>query len=79
MAKHKKKSIFKRIGSALLAGLCAVSVATTSLGNVMTVQAASTKNEKLATVPQIVGRAASLLGTKYSFGAKGGNARSAPE
>ena len=61
-----------RIGSTILAGLTALSVVTTSIGNVMTVEAAS--GAKLATTEQIVGRAASLLGTKYAFGAKGGTA-----
>ena len=73
----RKKSILSRIGSTILAGLTALSVVTTSIGNVVTVEAAT--GASLATTEQIVGRAASLLGTKYSFGAKGGNARSAPE
>ena len=68
----RKKSLMSRIGSTILAGLTALSVVTTSIGNVMTVEAAS--GAKLATTEQIVGRAASLLGTKYAFGAKGGTA-----
>ncbi|MBR1421853.1 MAG: hypothetical protein IJ571_00210 [Ruminococcus sp.] len=71
MAKTKK-SIWKRIGSTILAGLTAISVVTTSLGNVLTVEAATPA--KLATTEQIVGRAASLLGTPYDFGRKGGSA-----
>ena len=68
----RKKSLLSRIGSTILAGLTALSVVTTSIGNVVTVEAAT--GASLATTEQIVGRAASLLGTKYSFGAKGGNA-----
>ena len=68
----RKKSILSRIGSTILADLTAISIVTTSIGNVVTVEAAT--GASLATTEQIVGRAASLLGTKYSFGAKGGNA-----
>ena len=66
-----KNIIFKRICAGLLSGLCAFSMLGTTLSGVVTADAAS--EPAFPSADKVIAQAAQLLGTKYTFGAKGGN------
>ena len=66
------KKIFRRIGSGLMAGICAFTMIGTSMSGVMTASAADTTyNSAFPSADKVVKQAATLLGCKYLFGAKG--------
>ena len=66
------KKIIRRIGSGLMAGICAFTMMGTSMSGVMTASAADpTVNAAFPSADKVVKQAATLLGCKYLFGAKG--------
>ena len=66
------KKIIRRIGSGLMAGICAFTMIGTSMSGVMTASAADTTyNSAFPSADKVVKQAATLLGCKYLFGAKG--------
>ena len=66
------KKIIRRIGSGLMAGICAFTMIGTSMSGVMTTSAADTTyNSAFPSADKVVKQAATLLGCKYLFGAKG--------
>ncbi len=66
------KKIIRRIGSGLMAGICAFTMMGTSMSGVMTASAADTTvNAAFPSADKVVKQAATLLGCKYLFGAKG--------
>lgn len=65
--------LIKRIGSGIMAALCAVSMIGTELTGLISkpIVADAATTVTLASPDQIIKQAATLLGTPYSFGAKG--------
>lgn len=68
-----KNKICKKLSAGLMAGLCAFSMIGTSLSGAITASAASTSTENIAfpSSDTVIAKAASLLGTPYTFGNKG--------
>lgn len=69
------KKIIKRIGAGIMAGLCAFSMLGSSMSGVITADAAKIE---FPSRDKIIAQAAQLLGTKYTYGTKGGNPYSTP-
>lgn len=68
-----KNRILKKLGAGLMAGLCAFSMLGTNLSGSITTSAASTSTENAAfpSADTVIAKAATLLGTPYTFGNKG--------
>ncbi|WP_295219678.1 SpaA isopeptide-forming pilin-related protein [Ruminococcus sp.] len=68
-----KNKILKKLGAGLMAGLCAFSMLGTSMGGSYKTSAASTSTENAAfpSADTVIAKAATLLGTPYTFGNKG--------
>ena len=69
------KKIIKRISAGIMAGLCAFSMLGSSMSGVITADAAKIE---FPSRDKIIAQAAQLLGTKYTYGTKGGNPYSTP-
>ena len=69
------KKLIKRIGAGLLSGLCAFSMLGSSMSGVVTANAAKIE---FPSRDKVIAQAAQLLGTKYTYGTKGGNPYSTP-
>ena len=69
------KKLIKRIGAGIMAGLCAFSMLGSSMSGVMTAEAAKIE---FPSRDKVIAQAAQLLGTKYTYGTKGGNPYSTP-
>ena len=69
----KKSKILKKLGAGFMAGLCAFSMLGSSMSGVITANAASTSTENSAfpSADTVIAKAATLLGTPYTFGNKG--------
>ena len=69
----KKSKILKKLGAGLMAGLCAFSMLGSSMSGVITANAASTSTENSAfpSADTVIAKAATLLGSPYTFGNKG--------
>ena len=69
----KKSKILKKLGAGLMAGLCAFSMLGSSVSGAITANAASTSTENSAfpSSDTVIAKAATLLGTPYTFGNKG--------
>ena len=69
----KKSKILKKLSAGFMAGLCAFSMLGSSMSGAITASAASTPMEN-PTVPSadtVIAKAATLLGTPYTYGNKG--------
>ena len=68
-----KNRILKKLSAGLMAGLCAFSMLGSSMSGVITANAASTSTENSAfpSADTVIAKAATLLGTPYTFGNKG--------
>lgn len=68
-----KNKIFKKLGAGLMAGLCAFSMLGTNFSSSFGVSAAgsSTENVAFPSSDTVIAKAATLLGTPYTFGNKG--------
>lgn len=68
-----KNRILKKLGAGLMAGLCAFSMIGTNLSGTITTKAASasTENAAFPSADTVIAKAATLLGTPYTFGNKG--------
>ena len=69
----KKSKILKKLGAGFMAGLCAFSMFGSSMSGVITANAASTSTENSAfpSADTVIAKAATLLGSPYTFGNKG--------
>ncbi len=69
----KKSKILKKLGAGFMAGLCAFSMLGSSMSGAITASAASTPMENLAfpSADTVIAKAATLLGTPYTYGNKG--------
>ena len=69
----KKSKILKKLGAGLMAGLCAFSMLGSSVSGAITANAASTSTENSAfpSSDTVIAKAATLLGSPYTFGNKG--------
>lgn len=69
----KKSKILKKLGAGFMAGLCAFSMLGSSMSGVITANAASTSTENAAfpSVDTVIAKAATLLGSPYTYGNKG--------
>jgi uncharacterized surface anchored protein len=69
----KKSKILKKLGAGLMAGLCAFSMLGSSMSGAITASAASSSTENAAfpSADTVIAKAATLLGTPYTFGNKG--------
>ena len=69
----KKSKILKKLGAGFMAGLCAFSMLGSSMSGVITANAASTSTENSAfpSADTVIAKAATLLGTPYTYGNKG--------
>ena len=69
----KIKKIIRKLSAGFMAGLCAFSMIGTSLSGVITASAASTSTENSAfpSADTVIAKAATLLGSPYTFGNKG--------
>ena len=69
----KKSKILKKLGAGLMAGLCAFSMLGSSMSGVITANAASSSTENAAfpSADTVIAKAATLLGTPYTYGNKG--------
>ena len=69
----KKSKILKKLSAGFMAGLCAFSMLGSSMSGVITANAASTSTENAAfpSVDTVIAKAATLLGSPYTFGNKG--------
>ena len=69
----KKSKILKKLSAGFMAGLCAFSMFGSSMSGAITASAASTPMENLAfpSADTVIAKAATLLGTPYTFGNKG--------
>ena len=69
----KKSKILKKLGAGFMAGLCAFSMLGSSMSGVITANAASTSTENSAfpSADTVIAKAATLLGSPYTFGNKG--------
>lgn len=68
-----KSKILKKLGAGFMAGLCAFSMLGSSVSGAITANAASTSTENSAfpSSDTVIAKAATLLGTPYTFGNKG--------
>ena len=68
-----KSKILKKLGAGFMAGLCAFSMLGSSMSGAITANAASTPMEKPAfpSADTVIAKAATLLGTPYTYGNKG--------
>ncbi|WP_370816748.1 SpaA isopeptide-forming pilin-related protein [Ruminococcus sp.] len=68
-----KSKILRKLGAGLMAGLCAFSMLGSSVSGVITANAAgnSTQNSAFPSADMVIAKAATLLGTPYTFGNKG--------
>ena len=69
----KKSKILKKLSAGFMAGLCAFSMLGSSMSGVITANAASTSTENAAfpSVDTVIAKAATLLGSPYTYGNKG--------
>ena len=69
----KKSKILKKLGAGFMAGLCAFSMLGSSVSGAITANAASTPTENSAfpSADTVIAKAATLLGSPYTFGNKG--------
>lgn len=69
----KKSKILKKLGAGFMAGLCAFSMLGSSVSGAITANAASTSTENSAfpSSDTVIAKAATLLGSPYTFGNKG--------
>ena len=69
----KKSKILKKLSAGFMAGLCAFSMFGSSMSGAITASAASTPMEKPAfpSADTVIAKAATLLGTPYTYGNKG--------
>ena len=69
----KKSKILKKLSAGFMAGLCAFSMLGSSMSGVITANAASTSTENAAfpSADTVIAKAATLLGTPYTYGNKG--------
>ena len=69
----KKSKILKKLGAGFMAGLCAFSMFGSSMSGAITASAASTpmENPTFPSADTVIAKAATLLGTPYTFGNKG--------
>lgn len=69
----KKSKILKKLSAGFMAGLCAFSMFGSSMSGAITASAASTPMENLAfpSADTVIAKAATLLGTPYTYGNKG--------
>lgn len=69
----KKSKILKKLGAVLMAGLCAFSMFGSSMSGAITASAASTpmENPAFPSADTVIAKAATLLGTPYTYGNKG--------
>lgn len=69
----KKSKILKKLGAGLMAGLCAFSMLGSSMSGVITANAASSSTENAAfpSADTVIEKAATLLGSPYTYGNKG--------
>ena len=68
-----KNRILKKLSAGLMAGLCAFSMFGSSMSGVITASAASTpmENPAFPSADTVIAKAATLLGTPYTYGNKG--------
>ena len=68
-----KSKILKKLSAEFMAGLCAFSMLGSSMSGVITANAASTSTENSAfpSADTVIAKAATLLGTPYTYGNKG--------
>ena len=68
-----KSKILRKLGAGFMAGLCAFSMLGSSVSGVITANAAgnSTQNSAFPSSDTVIAKAATLLGTPYTFGNKG--------
>ena len=68
-----KSKILRKLGAGFMAGLCAFSMLGSSVSGAITANAASTSTENSAfpSADTVIAKAATLLGTPYTFGNKG--------
>ena len=68
-----KSKILKKLGAGFMAGLCAFSMLGSSMSGVITANAASTSTENSAfpSADTVIAKAATLLGSPYTYGNKG--------
>lgn len=68
-----KSKILRKLGAGFMAGLCAFSMLGSSVSGVITANAAgnSTQNSAFPSADMVIAKAATLLGSPYSFGNKG--------
>ncbi|MFR2980033.1 SpaA isopeptide-forming pilin-related protein [Ruminococcus bicirculans (ex Wegman et al. 2014)] len=69
----KKSKILKKLGAGFMAGLCAFSMFGSSMSGAITANAASTstQNSAFPSADTVIAKAATLLGTPYTYGNKG--------
>ena len=69
----KKSKILKKLGAVIMAGLCAFSMLGSSMSGVITANAASSSTENAAfpSADTVIAKAATLLGSPYTYGNKG--------
>ena len=69
----KKSKILKKLGAGIMAGLCAFSMLGLSMSGAITASAASTpmENPAFPSADTVIAKAATLLGTPYTYGNKG--------
>ena len=69
----KKSKILKKLSTGFMAGLCAFSMLGSSMSGVITANAASssTENSAFPSADTVIAKAATLLGSPYTFGNKG--------
>ena len=69
----KKSKILKKLGVGFMAGLCAFSMLGSSMSGAITASAASTpmENPAFPSADTVIAKAATLLGTPYTYGNKG--------
>lgn len=69
----KKSKILKKLGAGFMAGLCAFSMFGSSMSGAITANAASTpmENPAFPSADTVIEKAATLLGTPYTYGNKG--------
>ena len=69
----KKSKILKKLGAGFMAGLCAFSMLGSSMSGAITANAASSSTENAAfpSADTVIAKAATLLGTPYTYGNKG--------
>ena len=69
----KKSKILKKLGAGIMAGLCAFSMFGSSMSGAITASAASTpmENPAFPSADTVIAKAATLLGTPYTYGNKG--------